>query len=157
MSYTRVCIHYVWATKHRRPLLDKVCRELLFDHMRENAKKQGICIDRLNGYTDHVHCLVWLQHGQTIDKTALLLKGESSFWFNNRSGIQGRKLQWQNEYFAVSVSLHMVERVRAYIDRQEIHHGKKTFDHEYQELMRQRLVIDNPKNNPPDDIFLSPA
>ena len=143
MSYTRVCIHYVWSTKFRKPTLVQPYRNMLFDHMRENAEKKSIYIDRLNGYTDHVHCLVWLKHGQTIDGIAFLLKGESAHWFNTHPEIKGIKLQWQTMYFAVSVSIDSVDRVRAYIDKQEVHHKMKTFEKEYQEFMKYESVVND--------------
>lgn len=147
MSYTQVCIHYVWTTHSCRPRLIMPYRKLLFDHIRQNALIKGIHLDRINGYTEHVHCLVWLKPQQTIDSIAQLLKGESAYWFNHKSGIQNTKLLWQEKYFAVSVSLPMVERVRAYIDNQEIHHQKKTFEQEYIELMKQYLFIKDLENS----------
>lgn len=147
MSYTQVCIHYVWTTHSRKPLLTQPRRKLLFDHIRQNALIKGIHLDRINGYIEHVHCLVWLKPQQTMDDIAQLLKGESSYWFNHKSGIENSKLKWQEEYFAVSVSLPMVERVRAYIDNQEIHHQKKTFEEEYTELMKQYLFIKDLENS----------
>jgi REP element-mobilizing transposase RayT len=72
----------------------------LFDHIRANAKEKKIFLDRINGYHDHVHCL----SDQTIEKVAQLIKGESSFGFNNKSGFTAARLQWQDEYFTVSVS-----------------------------------------------------
>ena len=41
------------------------------------------------------------------------------------------KFEWQDEYFAVSVSESMIEVVRNYIKKQEDHHVKKTFQDEY--------------------------
>ena len=108
--------------------------------MRQNALDKNIYIDRLNGYVDHVHCLVWLRHGQTIDIVAKLMKWEAAFWFNNKSG-SGKKVALQKGYFAVSVSLHMVERVRGYIDRQEAHHSKAGYIDEYKALMKQALQV----------------
>src|ERR1700741_1537953 len=130
MSYTRIFIHYVWTTKNHKPMLVKPYRELLFDHIKKNALIKGIYLDRINGYIDHVHCLVWLKPEQTIDRVAQLIKGEAAYWFNNMSGIEHSKLQWQESYFAVSVSLSMMDRVRKYIDNQETHHQKKTFEEE---------------------------
>ncbi|MEO8174232.1 MAG: IS200/IS605 family transposase, partial [Sediminibacterium sp.] len=128
MSYTKVFIHYVWATRRRKHMLFQPNRELLFDHMKQNALLKGIILDRINGYTNHVHCLVWLKPQQTLDHVAQLLKGESSYWYNNKSGIAGTKLQWQEDYFAASVSLSIIGKVRNYIDNQEKHHQKKTFE-----------------------------
>lgn len=144
MSYTQVFLHYVWSTKERKPILVKPNRELLFMHIRKNALTKGIHIDRINGYIDHVHCLVCLQPQQTMDQVALLLKGESAYWFNNLSGIDSEKLVWQKDYFVASVSLSIIERVRAYIDRQEIHHQKKTFEQEYNALLKTQLFVQAP-------------
>jgi hypothetical protein len=40
------------------------------------------------------------------------------------------KFGWQDEYFAVSVSESMIEKVRNYIRKQEEHHAKKTYEQE---------------------------
>ena len=136
MSFVRVWIHYVWATKHRQPILIDTYRQALFKHIQENARVKNICLDRINGYIDHVHCLVSLDRQQTIETVAQLLKGESSFWFNNKSGLNAPKLYWQNEYFATSVSENLVNKTRAYIDSQIAHHQVKTFNQEYEEMIR---------------------
>jgi REP element-mobilizing transposase RayT len=137
MPYIRVWIHYVWSTKNRLPILKDEFREPLFEHIKQNARLKSIYLDRVNGYYDHVHCLVSLGSDQTIEKTAQLIKGESSFWFNNKSGFKTDKLEWQDEYFAVSVSESGLEAVRAYIDGQVPHHQKKTFSEEYEEFMKR--------------------
>ena len=122
-------------------------RQLLFDHIRQNALLKDIYLDRINGYVDHVHCLVWLKPEQTVGKIAQLLKGESAYWFNNVPAMAKNKLQWQENYFAVSVSLSMLDRVRAYIDNQEAHHQQKTFEKEYNELLNQYLFIKDLDNS----------
>ncbi len=90
----------------------------------------------MNGYSDHIHCLIALNSAQSIGEVAKLLKGESAYWFNNRSGIKNIKLQWQDEYFAVSVSESMIPKLRMYIDNQEIHHQKKSFQEEYDAFIK---------------------
>jgi putative transposase len=108
----------------------------MWNHIRENAKSKGIFIDFISGYSDHCHCLVSLGMDQTIQKTMQLIKGESSFWFNNQKLIP-EKFQWQEEYFAVSVSESMIDIVRNYIKKQEDHHGKKTYQDEYDEFFEK--------------------
>jgi putative transposase len=71
---------------------------------------------------------------QTISKTAMLVKGESSHWINQRKLIQ-KKFEWQDEYIALSVSHSAVNKVRNYIANQEEHHKKKTFAQEYNEFL----------------------
>jgi REP element-mobilizing transposase RayT len=137
MPHIRVWIHYVWSTKHRQPVLTDPYRDTLFEHVRRNARLKNIYLDRVNGYHDHMHCLVSLGSDQTIAKTAQLIKGESAFWFNNQSGFKTNRLEWQDEYFAISVSESKLEIIRRYIDNQVAHHRKKSFAEEYDEFIRQ--------------------
>ena len=135
MPYIKVYIHFVWSTKNRKPFLStKELRENVWQHIKENAKQKGIYIDYINGYKDHCHCLVSLGIDQTIQKTMQLIKGESSFWINKEK-IVDQKFEWQNEYFAVSVSESMINKVRNYIKNQEKHHNTKSFQEEYEEFM----------------------
>lgn len=133
MPFVKVWIHLVWSTKNRHPYLKDDIRQKVFKHIRENAMKKDIYLDFVNGYTDHIHCLVSLSVDQTIAKTVQLIKGESSFWINKEELMEER-FEWQDEYFAVSVSESVVDKVRNYIKNQEDHHSHKTFQQEYDEF-----------------------
>lgn len=63
-----------------------------------------------------------------------LIKGESSFWIN-KNKLTKEKFEWQDEYFAVSVSESILEKVRDYIKNQEEHHRIKTFQEEYDDFV----------------------
>ena len=135
MPFVSVYIHFVWSTKNRVPYLNtKIIRTALWQHIKENANAKGIFIDFVNGYQEHCHCLVSLGTEQTISKVMQLIKGEGAFWFNKQNFIP-EKLEWQDEYFAVSVSASMLNTVREYIKNQEVHHSKKTFQQEYDEFI----------------------
>lgn len=129
MPYLKIWVHLVWATKKREPFLtDNICQNI-FAHIRENALKKDIHMDFVNGYTDHIHCLVSLNNNQTISGVVQLIKGESAFWIN-KNKLCRHHFTWQEEYFAVSVSESGVNRVREYIKNQEDHHKTKTFSEE---------------------------
>ena len=135
MPHIKVYIHFVWCTKNREPYLNsKEIRFQVWEHIMEIARKKNIFIDFINGYHNHCHCLISLGVDQTIEKIMQLIKGESSFWVN-RQQLISQKFEWQNEYFAVSVSESMINKVRDYIKNQEEHHRKKSFDEEYEEFM----------------------
>ncbi len=135
MPFVKIYIHLVWSTKNRvRYLNSKELRLKVWNHIRENAKRKGIFVDFINGYTDHCHCLISLGTDQTVEKITMLLKGESSFWINKNKLTQD-KFEWQDEYFAVSVSESRLEKVREYIKNQELHHREKSFQEEYEEFM----------------------
>jgi putative transposase len=136
MPYVRIWIHLIWSTKNRARILNDEIREMVFSHIKENALKKDIYLDTIDGATDHVHTLVALKSDQTIAKVAQLLKGESSHWANDQN-IGGCKLEWQDEYIALSVSETMLERVREYIRNQKEHHRVKTFSEEYQDFVQR--------------------
>ena len=137
MPYVSVNIHFVWSTKNRIPYLETIAiREALWQHIRDNGKLKSIFIDFVNGHQQHCHCLVSLGTEQTISKVMQLIKGESAFWFNRQNFIKD-KLEWQDEYFAVSVSQSALNKVREYIKNQEEHHKKKTFQQEYDEFIEK--------------------
>ena len=63
-----------------------------------------------------------------------MIKGESSFWIN-KEGLTKSKFEWQDEYYAISVSESMIEKVRNYIKNQELHHSTHSYDDEIDNLI----------------------
>ncbi len=144
MPFIKIWIHFVWATKNRYPFLIPHIRQNVFKHIKENGAVKNIHIDFVNGYSEHVHCLVLLTQKQTIAEVVQLIKGESSHWINKQN-LTKEKFEWQDEYFAVSISEYDVNRVREYIKNQEEHHSKKTFAQEYSSFIEKygfRLLKD---------------
>ena len=120
--------------KNRHPFLTKEARKKLIKHIRENAKVKNIFIDRINGQTDHLHCLMWLNADMSIAKAMQLIKGESAFWANKEQ-LTESKFEWANEYYAASVSESALDAVRKYIDNQEEHHKEIPFTQECDEFL----------------------
>jgi len=129
MSYVRIWVHVVFATRGHEPVLSAEARRLLFDHIRANCRVKGIFLDRIGGWSDHAHLLISLGREQTVAKVLMLIKGESAHWLNQQQIFPG-KFSWQDDYYAISVSESQVDRVRAYIDRQEQHHKAVPFKKE---------------------------
>jgi REP element-mobilizing transposase RayT len=135
MSFVKIWIHAVWGTKNREPVLEKGILESVCDHIKENGKLKGIFIDCVNGYSDHLHCLMLLNADTSISRQMQLIKGESSFWVNKNRIIKGH-FEWADEYFASSVSEDKLDIARAYILNQQEHHKKVTFKEEYQKFLK---------------------
>ncbi|RKE03477.1 IS200/IS605 family transposase [Marinifilum flexuosum] len=137
MPHVKVYIHFVWSTKCREPFLETLeLRKKMWNHIKKNAKEKGIHVDFINGHKDHCHCLVSLGNNQTLSKVMSLIKGESSHWINE-CVFQKPLFQWQEEYYAVSVSQSMLNKVREYIKNQETHHSHKSFDEEENEMIEK--------------------
>ncbi len=147
MSYVNIWIHAVWGTKNRYPFLTKELRPQVFYHIKTNAKQKGIYLPFLNGYDDHVHALISLQADQNIANLMQLIKGESSYWFNQQHWIRG-KFEWASEYYAASVSQSLLPVVKEYIRTQEEHHRKMNFAEECQEILREFLKYQDLETTP---------
>ncbi len=135
MASVKIWIHAVWGTKNREPVLEKEILESVCDHIKDNGKLKGIFIECVNGYSDHLHCLMLLNADTSISKQMQLIKGESSFWINKNKIIKGH-FEWADEYFASSVSEDKLDIARAYILNQQEHHKKVTFKDEYEKFLK---------------------
>jgi putative transposase len=133
MSFVKIWVHLVFSTKNRQPWLKKELRHDVCTHIVGNCKKKEIYLQTINGYVDHLHCLISLGKNQSISTVAQLIKGESSFWINNTKIIE-QPFCWQDDYFAVSVGESQVKRVINYIKNQEQHHLRKSFEEEATEF-----------------------
>lgn len=137
MSWVRIWVHLVFATKNRIPFLHtEEVRRQVFRHIKRNAKEKGIWLDSINGYREHAHCLISLGKEQAISKVVQLIKGESSFWIN-KNNIIDDKFIWQDDFWAVSVSESHVPAIRTYIRVQEKHHKRQTFPEEVAGFMEK--------------------
>lgn len=134
LSYLKVWIHAVWATKNRVPCLDDETILRFCEHIRQNAADKGFYIDTINGYLDHMHVLMLLKPENSVPKQMQLIKGESSKWASD-SGLVPPDFAWESQYYAASVSGRMVPAVREYIKNQQAHHASVTFATEFDHLV----------------------
>jgi putative transposase len=134
MSYVKIWVHLVFSTKNREPFITKENRQIIHNQIVANCKEKNIFLQAIDGYTEHLHCLISLGKDQTIAQVAQLIKGESSFWINKNKLIPF-KFSWQDDYFAVSVGESQIEKVVNYIKNQETHHANKSFSEEVDEFV----------------------
>ncbi|MFZ1702137.1 MAG: IS200/IS605 family transposase [Pyrinomonadaceae bacterium] len=135
MSYVRIWVHVVFSTLNHEQYLSKEIRSKLFNHIRENCRSKDIYLDRIGGWSEHVHLLISLGREQNIAKILMLIKGESAHWLNQQGFVRG-KFRWQDDYFAISVSQSVVGKVRSYIEGQEEHHRAVPFNRELETLRK---------------------
>ena len=136
-SLSAVYIHLIFSTKDRVPFLrDKALRESAHEFLGGISKQLDCQPIRVGGVEDHVHILARL--GRTITQADWVkeLKRASNSWLQEK----GRELagfHWQAGYAAFSVSASNLDQVREYIERQEEHHCKVTFQDELREFFRK--------------------
>jgi REP element-mobilizing transposase RayT len=88
---------------------------------------------------DHIHILCNLARTITIAKLLETVKSSSSEWVKEQTA-GPKNFYWQNGYGAFSVSQSNVAEVKQYIDNQEEHHRKMTFQEEFRLLLRRHNV-----------------
>ena len=135
MPFIRILLHAVWATKDRKPLMNRANKDALCQHIKEYTRGKSIHLINVNGWLDHLHCLLSVSAEQNIATLMNLVKGESSYWANKNLQWSG-KFGWQDDYFAVSIGESQFGAVNNYITHQEEHHQKKTFQQEYDEFIK---------------------
>jgi putative transposase len=81
---------------------------------------------------DHVHVLLSLPATLTVAKALQLIKGGSSKWMNDQS--PKRSFAWQDSYGAFSIGISQVGATIRYINTQEQHHKKSSFEEEFSPL-----------------------
>ena len=125
-SYSRIWLHVVWATLERRPLLSKAAAIKLSAHLTDYATGKAIYMKINYVNADHVHALVDLPTGLSVEDMMQQLKGEASHWINQNGLVPG-KFGWGRGYGVFSVSHSGVGAVAKYIAEQEEHHRKRSF------------------------------
>ncbi|MGC2108667.1 MAG: IS200/IS605 family transposase [Candidatus Korobacteraceae bacterium] len=124
-TYTKILVHCIFSTKGRQALISEP--EKLWTYLRGIARNRGVDTLAIGGTANHVHILVGLSSSLTVAQLMRDLKANSSRHLNEKK----RGFAWQDGYAAISVSPSQVEIVRRYIERQEVHHAKRSFESEY--------------------------
>jgi REP-associated tyrosine transposase len=130
-----VCwVHLIWGTLNRDRVLNKKAAAGLSRYLIEYADQQAVYMKINFINPDHVHALIDLPTGSSIEKIVQLLKGSSSHWINSSELVTG-KFAWGRGYGAFSVSHSNVDLVTRYIAEQEEHHRQRTFSDELREFI----------------------
>lgn len=130
-TYTLNLLHVVFSTKNRAPLIRNL--EPLIKNLRGIARNKNIDVLAAGGTQNHMHLLLRIPPVRSVSESIRDLKANSSRYMSETSG----HFAWQDGYAAISVSPSQVDAVRAYIDGQEQHHAKRTYEQEITVLLEK--------------------
>jgi REP element-mobilizing transposase RayT len=139
MSYVSSYFHCVFSTKERRRLITPELRERIWSFLGGIARQNQMKAIEIGGVEDHVHVLLSLPSTIAISKALQLIKGGSSKWVHETFP-EHRLFAWQVKYGAFSVSVSQLDTNVRYIQRQEEHHRKMTFQEEFIALLKKHRV-----------------
>ncbi len=135
-SFNSCLIHCVWSTKNRVSLLNSELLARLSPYLGGIARENKMKTIAVGGVADHVHLLISLPSTLSVAKAIQLLKGNSSKWIHEAfPRLVG--FAWQEGYGAFSISISGVEATAAYIANQKEHHRQRTFQAEFEAILRK--------------------
>ena len=134
-SLSRLWTHLIFSTKDRFPFLnDRILRTKMHAYLAEMLRKHDCETLIVGGVEDHTHSLFALSRTHSIANVVKEVKRTSSGWIKDASR-QLSKFHWQGGYAAFSVSQSNLADVIRYIENQEEHHKRVTFQDEYRAFL----------------------
>lgn len=147
-TQTRHYFHIIWSTKNRKNLIDPMFKERLYSYIGGVIKKHNGVPLAIGGINDHVHVLLSLSNLDEYSTLIKNMKAGSSRWVHKEIP-NALNFYWQEGYGSFTVSHSMLETVTKYIENQEQHHKKYSFDTEYIRFLKahdikfdERFVLD---------------
>lgn len=135
-SLARLWTHLIFSTKDRFPFLtDKSIRRDMHTYLATILRKYDCETLIVGGVEDHAHSLFALSRVHPIATVVKEVKRTSSGWVKGLSP-KLTKFHWQGGYAAFSVSASNLKEVIAYIENQEDHHKRVTFQDEYRAFLK---------------------
>ena len=131
-------MHVVFSTKGRVPLIDAEWRSDLHAYIGGCLKRLEAFPQEIGGVADHVHLLIGIKAVHAIADLVKETKRVSTESVRESKHVRG--FAWQEGYGAFSVSKSAVLSVREYIQQQEKHHQKRTFQEEYREFLEKHGI-----------------
>jgi REP element-mobilizing transposase RayT len=134
-------VHVVFSTKNRLKLLKREFLPRLWAYAAAICKNHDLLTFAVGGMEDHIHLLFRLPPDLSLCDAVALVKSNSSKWIREK----GQDFRWQQGYGAFSVSSSNITAVIKYIDSQEAHHRKMSYEDEYVALLKRHGVEYDPK------------
>ena len=133
-SLARNLIHLVYSTKERRTWIPETCRDSLCAYQAGIFEQWESPAVVIRAVEDHVHALFILSKNHPLKKIVEEVKKGSSKWMK-AEGPRNRAFTWQAGYAAFSVSPSNLGAVQRYIQTQDEHHRKRTFQDELRAML----------------------
>jgi REP element-mobilizing transposase RayT len=136
-SLAQIYLHIVFSTKDRHPFLQETkVREAMHNYLKGICKKQDCPWLAVGGVGDHVHIACRLSKNLGASSFIKELKQGSSVWVKTEFQTMS-SLHWQNGYGAFSVSPSHLAALRRYIENQQVHHSRESFQDEFRRLLKK--------------------
>jgi putative transposase len=138
-SLTQLYVHLIFSTKNRNHLIIPEVQTELYNYLGGILNNIGCTPIQIGGITDHIHILSCLSKKITLIKMVEEVKRSSSKWLKTKSP-KLADFYWQDGYGAFTVGHTQINDVVKYIQNQQQHHAKHTFQDEYRAFLNKYLI-----------------
>jgi len=138
-TFTSLLTHVVFSTSERRPLLSDAIRPDAHAYLGGILRQLRAVPIAIGGTSDHVHLLMRLPADVPLADCLCVVKTNSSRWIKERWP-ERRRFSWQAGYGAFSVSEASRGAVIRYIQDQEQHHQRISFQDEFLALLKKHEI-----------------
>jgi len=138
-TYTQIYIHAVFAVEGRQSLIAREHNDELQKYITGIVTNKDQKLIAINNMPDHFHLLIGLKPTMCLSDLVAAVKASSSGFINDKGWVKGR-FGWQEGFGAFSYSHSQLSTVIRYIQNQEAHHRRRTFQQEYLALLERFKV-----------------
>jgi putative transposase len=128
-SLSKLHVHIIFHTKNSFVLIRNEDKARLYAYIGSVIKDRGSIPISINGTKDHVHILCVMSKNIYLALLIEEIKRHSSRWIKTLDPYYS-KFAWQGGYAGLSVSPSLIDKTKRYIENQEEHHKKMTFEEE---------------------------
>lgn len=143
-AYARLHYHLVFSTKNRLPIIKPDLKDRLYGYMKGIVFNLDGVVEQIGGVKDHVHLLVFIPTKHALADAIKTIKANSSMWVHEEFPDR-QDFAWQRGYGVFSVSESNVPAVKHYIENQEVHHRRWTFQEEFLALLKKHGIEYDPR------------
>jgi putative transposase len=135
-TYTQIYVHVVFAVQGRQNLIRPQHKDELQKYMTGVISRKQQKLIAINNMPDHFHILIGLKPSMALSDLVGDIKAASSGFINDQRWVRGR-FCWQEGFGAFSYSHSQLTSVIRYIQNQEKHHARRSFQAEYLALLKK--------------------
>jgi len=128
-TFSQVLLHFVFATKDRRPLVQEKIAARLYPFIGGIVRDEKGSLHAIGGMPDHIHLLIQWRTDDAVANLLRNIKSRSTAWMH-RTLPDMATFAWQEGYSVFSVSKSAEPDVKNYVERQADHHKQRDFKEE---------------------------
>ncbi len=108
-SYTKLFVHFVWATRLREPLIAPALAPRIHGYLSSRARELNCIPLAVGGVADHVHALLWMSPEVGVSQVARELKAPTTRFIHRVLHLS--EFAWQEGYGSFTLRESEVETV----------------------------------------------